>query len=76
MICVKFRVKYTCLSSCIAICFGLTDQIWISFLHIMSRQSRFSEEHKKAPVIVPSRVNSSNSDDDTVLASEQVAWNL
>ena len=76
MICVKCRVRYTCLSGCIAICFGLIDQIWISFLHIMSRQSRSSEDHRKAPVIVPSRVNSSSSDDDSVLASEHVAWNF
>ena len=39
----------------------------------MSRQSRCSEDRKKAPVIAPSRVDSSSNDDDNISASEQVA---
>ena len=40
----------------------------------MSRQSRSSEDRKKALVIAPSQVDSSRNDDDNILASEQVAF--
>ena len=45
-------------------------------LQVMSRRVRSSEDRKKAPAIVPSRVNSSSSDDDIVSINEQVMQTL
>ena len=41
-------------------------------LQVMSRRVRSSKDRKKAPAIVPSRVNSSSSDDDIDSINEQV----
>ena len=42
----------------------------------MSQWARSSRDRGKAPAIVPSRVDSYNNDDDTVLASLQVVRTL